>query len=236
MNLHEYTQLLLKGYHENSDNLAKYLIRESKKAEKEYIDNEEFFEGLNKVINLFKNDIDNQYYKRKNDVSIIKSIREEKGQSIEDLKGQVFPRENYYVFLPRVTGNLFTGNLPYQDLLFLESEISRAQELISVEGTKKNEVEKLDKQIHKSDLSAFEIALRHWYLVKYKKEDWIEPVKVGKKYKDLRNYKNIEDHSRDIDSNRNRKPKQKELKNIENSLSDYPDIQKAIQNDIDKLN
>ena len=87
-----------------------------------------------------------------------------------------------------------------------------------------------------SGLSAFEIALRHWYLVKYKKEDWIDPVKVGEKYKHLRNNKNIEDHFRDIDIKRSRKPKQKELKNIENSLSDYSEIQRAIQNDIDKLN
>ena len=72
--------------------------------------------------------------------------------------------------------------------------------------------------------------------VKYKKEDWIDPVKVGEKYKHLRNNKNIEDHFRDIDSKRSRKPKQKELKNIENSLTGYPDVQKAIQNDIDKLN
>ena len=87
-----------------------------------------------------------------------------------------------------------------------------------------------------SELSAFEIALKHWYLVKYKKEDWIDPVKVGEKYKHLRNNKNIEDHFRDIDSKRSRKPKQKELKNLENSLTGYPDGQKAIQNDIDKLN
>jgi hypothetical protein len=128
MSLYEYTGILIKGYLENRDNLAKYLIRESKNAEKEFIDNEEFFDGLNKVIELFHTDIENQYYKRKINVLRIKSIREEKGQSIEDLEDQVFPKENYYIFLPRVTGNRFTGNLSFHEIQFLEMAINEAKQ------------------------------------------------------------------------------------------------------------
>lgn len=134
MSLHEYTGILIKGYLENRDNLVKYLIRESKKAEREYIDNEEFFDGLNKVIKLFHIDIENQYYKRKNDVSTIKSIKEEKGQSIEDLEDQVFPKENYNVFLPRVTGNRFIGNLSIYEIQFLEIAINEAKQNLNHDG------------------------------------------------------------------------------------------------------
>jgi hypothetical protein len=131
MNLQEYTQILVKGYLENSDNLARYLFRESKKAENEYIDNEEFFEGLNKVIKLFQADIDVQYITHLNLIDQMRDIRLDKGESIENLEDQERPKEYFNVFLPRVSGNLFSGNLPFQNLLFLESEISRAKELIN---------------------------------------------------------------------------------------------------------
>ena len=237
MSLHEYTGILIKGYLENRDNLAKYLIRVCKKAENEFIDNEEFFDGLNKVIELFHTDIDVQYIAHLNQIDQMRDIRLNKGQSIEDLEGQEKNKEHFYVFLPRVTGNIFLGNLPFQDVLFLESEISRAQELISVEGNKKNEVEKLDKQVHRSDLSAFEIALKHWYLVEAKIEDYIIPKHVGEKYKNLANYKNIEKSFGDLDTKpRRREPNLKNLNKVKKSLIDFPKIQRAIQNDIDKLN
>ena len=87
-----------------------------------------------------------------------------------------------------------------------------------------------------SELSAFEIALKHWYLVKANIEDYIIPKQVGEKYKDLANYKNIEKSFGDLDTKpRRREPNLKNLNKVKKSLIDFPEIQKAIENDIDKL-
>ncbi len=134
MSLHEYTGILIKGYLENRDNLAKYLIRESKNAEKEFIDNEEFFEGLKKVIKLFKTDIDVQYITHLNQIDQMRDIRLNKGKSIEDLEGQERNKEHFYVFLPRVTGNLFTGNLSFHEIQFLEMAINEAKQNLNHDG------------------------------------------------------------------------------------------------------
>lgn len=134
MSLHEYTGILIKGYLENRDNLAKYLIRVSKKAEKEFIDNEEFFDGLKKVIELFHTDIDVQYIAHLNQIDQMRDIRLNKGQSIEDLEGQERNKENYNVFLPRVTGNRFTGNLSFHEIQFLEMAINEAKQNLNHDG------------------------------------------------------------------------------------------------------
>ena len=131
MSLHEYTGILIKGYFENRDNLAKYLIRVSKKAEKEFIDNEEFFDGLKKIIELFHTDIDVQYIAHLNQIGQMRAIRLNKGQSIEDLEGQERNKEHFYVFLPRVTGNRFTGNLSFHEIQFLEITINEAKQTLN---------------------------------------------------------------------------------------------------------
>lgn len=134
MNLLEYTKILINGYSENSDNLVKYLIRESKKAEKEFIDNEEFFEGLNKVIKLFQDDIDVQYITHLNQIDKIRDIRLDKGQSIQDLEDQERPKENFNVYLPRFTNNPLSGNLPFNEIQFLEMVINEAKQNLNHDG------------------------------------------------------------------------------------------------------
>ena len=131
---------------------------------------------------------------------------------------------------------------------FKELEIKETEELIETLKAKPKAMQLPSIQIKRlityldwlrtykgNTLTAYEIALQHHYLVKYNKEKWIEPVEVGKKYHHLRNAKNIEDHYRDFDNNRNRPPKIKELEKIEDFIAGYPDIQKAVINDIDKL-
>ncbi len=84
-----------------------------------------------------------------------------------------------------------------------------------------------------SELSAFEIALRHWYLVGSREEAYIVPKQVGEKYGHLRNAKNIEKAYGRIETGTSGNIKQ--LTNIQQSLSEYPQIQRAIENDIAKL-
>lgn len=86
-----------------------------------------------------------------------------------------------------------------------------------------------------NQLSAFEIALRQWYLVKYGEETFLTPVQVGLKFKEIRNHKNIEDCYRDLECNPpRRKPNKTHLENILRSIKDdYPLTKKALINDID---
>lgn len=95
-------------------------------------------------------------------------------------------------------------------------------------------VKKVDRPFAK-DLNAYEIALRHWYLVGGK----IEPMpnsntEVGIKYNRIRNADNIEKYYSNI-MKQKRKGTRKELENIKITLQKYPTILAAIDNDIDKL-
>jgi hypothetical protein len=92
----------------------------------------------------------------------------------------------------------------------------------------------LDKQTHKSDLSAFEIALKHYYLSLGKKEN-LTSRQLAEKYKGVRASKNIEMAYNNLWEKR-KKGNKSQLKKVHDSLSEYPDVQNAIQNDIDKLN
>lgn len=85
-----------------------------------------------------------------------------------------------------------------------------------------------------NDLSAFEIALRHWYLMKSGIEQDITSVDVSKKYKHLKSPKNIEKSYNNIFLKR-KKANKKQLITVLNSLKEYPNVQKAIENDLDKI-
>jgi hypothetical protein len=84
-----------------------------------------------------------------------------------------------------------------------------------------------------SDLSAFEIALKHYYLYLGDKEN-LTSREIAEMYEGIRNTKNIEMAYNNLLNNL-RKPNRKHLKIVHDSLSEYPDVQKAIKNDIDKL-
>lgn len=85
-----------------------------------------------------------------------------------------------------------------------------------------------------SELTAFEIALKHWYLERAGIESYTNAIEIASKYNGIRSTKNIELAFNDIAQKR-KKANLKQLKNVMKSLDDYPIIQKAIQNDLDKL-
>ncbi len=85
-----------------------------------------------------------------------------------------------------------------------------------------------------SDLSAFELALKHYCLFIAKKEK-LTSKEVAELYRGFKNPKNIELAYNDLIAGR-KKGNQSQLKRVSDSLSEFPDVQKAIQNDIDNLN
>lgn len=127
MNIKEYIRILVNGYRENREHLTKYIIRESKKAESQGIDAEEFFYNLNDIIHCFFHDIDIQVAEENLNISLAKQIRIENGKQIEDL----IPRskEMFSCHLPRVSDNDLTGNLWYTEIQFIENAINKAMPL-----------------------------------------------------------------------------------------------------------
>ena len=85
-----------------------------------------------------------------------------------------------------------------------------------------------------SDLSAFELALKHYRLYLAKKEN-LTSKEVVEIYRGFKNSKNIEQAYNDLIKGR-KKGNNLQLKRVSDSLSEFPDVQKAIQNDIDNLN
>ncbi|WP_276363546.1 hypothetical protein [Daejeonella sp. H1SJ63] len=98
--------------------------------------------------------------------------------------------------------------------------------------SKRKEIQKLKS---KGELSAFEIALRHWYLVYGKEENYIIPKQVGEKYQHLVDKTNIAKSYSRIDKAKGKIGTKAQLLKIHDSLSDFPKIQKAIINNIDEL-
>jgi hypothetical protein len=84
-----------------------------------------------------------------------------------------------------------------------------------------------------SGLSAFEIALKHYYLYLGDKEN-LTSRQIAEMYKGVKASKNIEMAYNDLLEKR-KKGNKSQLKKVHDSLSEYPDVQKAIKNDIDKL-
>ena len=95
----------------------------------------------------------------------------------------------------------------------------------------------------KSDLTAFQKALKQWHLEQYTKEPNREPRLQGSGILKKYGVKKVEPLLNEIrkyyDSNKeldvNRKGFKEDLKKVHNSLSDHPDIQKVIINYLDQL-
>jgi len=138
----DYNEVLLKGLVSYNDHLEKYLIRESKKAEKEYIDNEEFFSGLLKTIELFDSEINVQYIDRLDKVDTLRDIKLAKGEAIDDLEAQEFPKKTFKVNLHYFTNGKFSGHLTYQNIRYLEATVKIAQDML-LENAKKEHSAKL---------------------------------------------------------------------------------------------
>ncbi len=233
----EYLRLILKGLAEHPDSLEGYFFRECKKAESLFIENEEFFSGLTKAIESLYQDIDDRYYKQLNNFEMVKSNRIREGRPIEDLENHIPRREQQYAFLPKVTNDIILGNLHFSLINKLEQAIIKTQMKflsIQIEAIEKERV--ILKRAESNNLTPFEIAIKDQYLSKANKIDKIHFAKdFIERYKGLRSSKNLEEQFNHLNNNR-RKPNRKQLQNVHDSLSEYPDIQKAIINDIDQLN
>ena len=142
-----YLEIILQGYinENNREHLDKYFFREFKKAEIEYYENEEFFRGCLKVIKKFENNINNQFFDRKNE--LIKMLEGAKNGTIKysDLKNKPIEqihketidycnkellkinKNNFTVNLFLLTNGRITNKMKLHEVLSIKHSILKAK-------------------------------------------------------------------------------------------------------------
>jgi len=94
-----YINIILEGLYSHQEYLSEHFYREFKKAETNHIGAVEFFKRLNEATTYFVENIKRQYDERFNKVQIQNSLRNEKGEPTDDLKGQIPKLEDISVDL-----------------------------------------------------------------------------------------------------------------------------------------
>lgn len=147
-----YLEIVLQGYfnENNREFLEKYFFREFKKAEKEqYFEALEFFSGCIKVIESWEKYLQEQVFKRKNELYLMlngakngtmkygdlqgKTIEEKRRETIEyceqelkDVRPDGIGSLSFTVHLQSLTNGRIAYNMPYNELLVIKIAILKA--------------------------------------------------------------------------------------------------------------
>lgn len=147
-----YLEIVLQGYfnENNREFLEKYFFREFKKAEKEqYFEAHEFFSGCIKVIESWEKYLQEQVFKRKNELYLMrngakngtmkygdlqgKTIEEKRQETIEyceqelkEVRPDGIGSLSFTVHLHSLTKGRIAYNMPYNELLVIKIAILKA--------------------------------------------------------------------------------------------------------------
>lgn len=181
-----YLEIVLQGYfnENNREFLEKYFFREFKKAEKEqYFEAHEFFSGCIKVIESWEKYLQEQVFKRKNELYLMlngakngtmkygdlqgKTIEEKRQETIEyceqelkEVRPDGIGSLSFTVHLHSLTKGRIAYNMPYNELLVIKIAILKA-----FKNTQPN-IEPLPPQPiakQKPELKIDQIALKYAY-------------------------------------------------------------------------
>jgi hypothetical protein len=140
----DYQNIVLFGYINptTKDHFKSYLLREFEKAKKENYSADEFFKGCIKATKSLNTENFDRFYKRVNELHILKDMAKNGGLSYDDLKGgqtkEEYEKEmidycdkelerkepfGYCVPLLMVTNGKFSGHLSYENILDIEKNI-----------------------------------------------------------------------------------------------------------------
>jgi hypothetical protein len=148
----DYLEIILQGYfnENNREFLEKYFFREFKKAEKEqYFEAHEFFSGCIKVIESWEKYLQEQVFKRKNELYLMlngakngtmkygdlqgKTIEEKRQETIEyceqelkEVRPDGIGSLSFTVHLQSLTNGRIAYNMPYNELLVIKIAILKA--------------------------------------------------------------------------------------------------------------
>lgn len=118
MNEYQYFEMLIVGLRENKKFLPQYLIREQKKAEKDFIEFNEFIDRTICVIEAMESDIRLLYHDRAKDNEIRKEI------TLWD----------YTVRLSKLANNQFEGDIGFKHTSLLRQAINDAFDFYQMDG------------------------------------------------------------------------------------------------------
>lgn len=147
-----YLEIVLQGYfnENNREFLEKYFFREFKKAEKEqYFEAQEFFSGCIKVIESWEKYLQEQVFKRKNELYLMlngakngtmkygdlqgKTIEEKRQETIEYCEQELkevrldgIGSLSFTIHLQSLTNGRIAYNMPYNELLVIKIAILKA--------------------------------------------------------------------------------------------------------------
>lgn len=144
----DYLKMILTGYFENREYLTEYFIREQKKAEREFIDANEFFGKSKIVIQSFYENIDNRMGKRKNELYFMLDRAKNKASTFSgDFNPQLsydelcqerieycqselekISRANYTVHISK---SYFIGNLWNREIKYIEKVLKLAEKSLN---------------------------------------------------------------------------------------------------------
>lgn len=141
----EYFRILVTGYFKHSSFLKDHIYREFKKAEKDFINKDEFFERCNNIIKWLKNEFDKRVNEQKKDYyDILHSLKHEPetvncgeipiDQHIIEIENRLktISRNDFPVNLRHIRGVPadyfmdFQNILEYSDLQYIETAIKQA--------------------------------------------------------------------------------------------------------------
>ena len=148
----DYLEIILQGYFNENirEFLEKYFFREFKKAEKEqYFEAHEFFSGCIKVIESWEKYLQEQVFKRKNELYLMlngakngtmkygdlqgKTIEEKRQETIEyceqelkEVRPDGIGSLSFTVHLQSLTNGRIAYNMPYNELLVIKIAILKA--------------------------------------------------------------------------------------------------------------
>jgi hypothetical protein len=141
-----YIDIILRGYYHENDKqfLSKYFIRECKKAQKENYDFDEFFNGLTNGINVLKKECENRFNKRLDELYLLLDGAENKTLKYQNLKTNSIEQEykktidyceseiatihfeQFPLNLLHLTNDKYRGHLYYNEIEFINNEITKA--------------------------------------------------------------------------------------------------------------
>jgi hypothetical protein len=157
-----YLEIVLNGYTVNNDlqNLDNYFYREFKGAAKDHYGADEFVNGCIQVVENLKSNIEYQFAKRKEEISLMlhhaengkllyadsyesKTTNQKNEETINECKDALnkLKESDFFVNLYSISKGKYTGKLTLKDLLIIKEAVLKAQVMIN-KGEKQNINEK----------------------------------------------------------------------------------------------
>lgn len=148
-----FMDILLNGFFDDASLLKEYLIRNQKNAEKEtFITQQEFYKRCYNIITILESKIDNDFFKRQNELYMIADLRESENKPFEKfiVEAEELPKKSFSLNLLTLTNGRLIGRLYFNDIQYIKNIL--------------NEINlKTDEISQENKIPIHQIALKYYY-------------------------------------------------------------------------